>query len=181
MQRLLAALLILVTGGLARAETFELPGRGKLQVFFVGDWNVKTEDVGEMRVSVRPKDLKVNAEASFLLSTDDREEFQTPEKLAAYLQVVAERLIASGRVGRQKIKVEPVYSRQGHGFGFTLRDPKLAGRRSVPGDYKLVTAGIVRLTPGVVMDYNIFADSTTAESYQQLLGALEGAEFRANR
>jgi hypothetical protein len=110
-----------------------------------------------------------------VVSTDDRDDFGTPEKLQAYLEGVGRRLVESRRVAPQRIKIKPVYCRQGYGFCFTVR---LGGNQS---DYKFITAGLMRLVPGVVVETNLLADDLEGEPYQQLLGAVEGMEMLAER
>ena len=71
------------------------------------------------------------------------------------------------------------YNKQGFGFYFTLTDPKLVGKDPVPGDYKQVTVGLVRLSPTVMVEVQILSDGEKTEEYQQLLGMVEGMELSA--
>ena len=62
-----------------------------------------------------------------------------------------------------------------------ITDPELRGKPPEKGNYKVMSVGKIRLNAEVLIDVTISADSFRDEPYQQLLGAIEGMEYKPGR
>jgi hypothetical protein len=179
MRALLAALILSLPAASGLAETFTLREHGRLEVFPVGDWNVRSEDQGDLKIQFTPKNPKANAVCTLSVSAGGTDDSPTKAKLSRKVAETAQRMTESGDYGESVPAVKAFYSKQGFGFYFTLVDPKLAGKDPVPGDYKQATFGLIRLSPTVMVEVQILSDGDKTEEYQQLLGAVEGMELNA--
>jgi hypothetical protein len=66
----------------------------------------------------------------------------------------------------------------GYGYYCPFTDPNLVGKKPEMGNYKTISVGMIRLAPDVLLEVSISADGFNSEPYQQLLGAIEGMEFK---
>lgn len=177
--RALAAVLLLamLAAPAGRADVFKWSNGARLEIFPVGDWEIRSEDVGEFKILFAPKSRDINAVATFSISTDGSDDFPTHEKLTKQIAKVAERLSASGEFVERKPAVKAFYSAMGFGYYVMLTDAKLVGRPVVPGDYKQVCLGMIRLAPSVMVKVQILSDGEDTEGFQQLLGMAEGLTY----
>jgi hypothetical protein len=69
------------------------------------------------------------------------------------------------------------------GFGFycNFTDPNLRGKPMEKGNYKVMSAGKIRVTPTLLVDVQIMGEGFSDEAYNQLLGAVEGMEYAPGR
>ena len=179
MRRLLAILFspLLALGGLA--EVFPLREYGKLEFYPVGEWKFGSEDMGDLKIVIAPKRARDNAVASLSVAAGGGDEFPTEEKLARQLNEVAQRLAAGGEFVERKTTLKPIYCAQGFGFYFMFSDAKLVGRPVVPGDYKRICLGTIRVNANVMVRFQILSDGEETTAFQQLLGMIEGMELHA--
>ncbi len=179
MRRLLAILLfsLLALGGMA--EVFTLREYGKLEFYPVGEWKFGSEDMGDLKIVIVPKRARDNAVATLTVAAGGGDEFPTEEKLARQLTEVAQHLAASGDFSERKTSLKPIYCQQGFGFYFMFSDAKLAGRPVVPGDYKKICLGMIRVNANVMLRFQILSDGEETTAFQQLLGMIEGMELHA--
>ena len=179
MRRFLAMLLfsLLTLGGLA--QVFPLREYGKLVFYPVGEWKFGSEDMGDLKIVIAPKRARDNAVATFTVAAGGADEFSTPEKLTHQLKEVAQRLAEGGEFAERKATLKPIYCTQGFGFYFVFSDAKLAGRPVVPGDYKKICLGMIRVNANVMVRLQILSDGEETEAFQQLLGMVEGMELHA--
>jgi hypothetical protein len=169
--------LCLLAAPAGRAEVFRLPNGARLELFPVGDWKIRSEDVGEYKILFAPEHESINAVATFSISTEGSDDFPTHDKLTKQIAKVAERLTASGEFVERRPEVKAFYSSQGFGYYVMLTDAKLVGRAPVPGDYKKVCLGMIRLAPSVLVKVQILSDGEDTEGFQQLLGIAEGLAY----
>jgi hypothetical protein len=165
----------------AWADAFPLPNGGRLELFPVGKWRLSTEDIGEIRFILMPSDPKINARAIYSIGTEGGDEYATDDKLRVQMTRVAERLLASGEFVERRPVVKPFFPQQGFGYYAVMTDRKLVGRPLVPGDYKVVCLGMIRLAPGVMLKVQVLGESEEDSAYQQLLGIAEGALYTPPR
>lgn len=179
MRRLLAVLLLSLAALVGRAESFKLREHGRLEIYPVGDWKFGSEDVGELKIVIVPKHAKDNAIATLSISAGGPDEYPTDAKLARHLTIVAQRLAGSGEFVERKTTLKPIYHQQGFGFYFMFTEAKLFGRPSVPGEFKKICLGMIRLSSTVIVRVQILSDGEETEAFQQLLGMVEGMELKA--
>ena len=179
MRAILSALILVSAAAGGFAETVNLREHGRLELFPVGDWNIRSEDQGDIKIQFAPKNPKANAGCTLNVSAGGTDEYPTKAKLSRKVAETAQRMAESGEYGDTTPAVKAFYSKQGFGFYFTIVDPKLVGKDPVPGDYKQVTVGLIRLSPTVMVEVQILSDGEKTEEYQQLLGMVEGMELSA--
>ena len=113
------------------------------------------------------------------LSTEERRKLVTKARLK--LRVEAD----SQGVAQESVEGK-AYAREftlttGYGFYCSFTDPKLRGRPTEKGNYKVMSVGKIRLAPDVLVDVQIMGEGFSDEAYNQLLGAIEGMEFSPGR
>ncbi|MDI1336344.1 MAG: hypothetical protein PSU94_09205 [Lacunisphaera sp.] len=173
---LAALFLSFLTAGLS-PDTIDLHEYGKLTLYPVGDWNIHSEDLGDIRIRITPQDRKVNAACLLVVAPGGPDDFPTPEKLVERMQLSATRLRKSGDYAETKLNVKPFYRQSGFGCYYTLTDRKLVGKPPAPLEYKQITLGLIRLSPTVVARLQIMSDGEETQPCQQLLGMVEGMEL----
>lgn len=178
MRAILVVLVLSLPAASGLAETFSLREHGRLELFPVGEWKIHGEDQGDLKIQLTPKSPKANAASEITVTAGGSEEFSTKAKLSRQVAEAAKRMLESGDFVESTATIKPFYCKQGFGFYFTLTDPKLVGQKSVPGDYKQVTMGMIRLSAGVMVEVQILSDGEKTEAYQQLLGMIEGLELQ---
>ena len=179
MRALLAALILTLPAAGGLAEIFNLREQGRLEIFPVGDWTIRSEDQGDIKIQILPKKPKANAACELTVAAGGPDNFPTRAKLARQVAENARRLMETGEYGDTAPAVKAFYSKQGFGSYFTVIDPRLVGQDPVPGNYKQMTVGLLRLSSGVLVEVHILSDGDRTEEYQQLLGAVEGMELSA--
>lgn len=179
MRTRLAILLLILPGVAGWAETFALREHGRLEIFPVGEWKFSSEDVGELKIVIAPKRARDNAVATLAVVAGGPDEYPTEAKLMRRLTEIAQRLAESGEFAERKATLKPIYHQQGFGYYFIFSDAKLVGRPVIPGDFKNVCLGMIRLGPTILVRVQILSDGEETEAFQQLLGMVEGMELRA--
>ena len=176
-----AWLLFLWAAGTLCGEVAELNlgTRGVLTLYFPDGWKASvTEMGGQATLTVMPvDDDAVNATCTVAVTFPERDAFARRDRLKQQVEADAFSLLQSGAVeGRGEADAFLL----GSGFGFycSFVDPNLRGKPPIKGDYKVVSIGKIRLAPDVLASVQILADSFTDQPYQQLLGAIEGMEYR---
>jgi len=178
MRRILAVMLLFLPALAGLAETFPLRDYGKLVIYPVGDWKFGSEDVGELKIAIVPKRPQTNAVASITVAVGGTDDYPTEEKLTRQLAEVAQRLAASGDFAEKKVQLKTIYCTQGFGLYFMFSDAKLVGKPVVPGDYKKICLGMIRMNANVMIRVQIMSDGEETEGFQQLLGMIEGMELQ---
>lgn len=177
MKKFFALLVMMATCAWAQMETIDLGPHGQLTLYLLGDWKTDVSTLGrEVTLSIRPAKESTNASATIAVSFPDVDRFDTKSKLKMRVEIDCEPFLA------QSVESK-AYAREfklttGYGFYCNFTDAALRGKPSKPGDYKVVTAGKIKINPQVLADVFIGADGFREEAYQQLLGAIEGMEFK---
>lgn len=180
MKKLLALFLLVVAGACAQVETLDFGSRGKLTLYLPGDWKSSTTDMaGQFTLTLTPRKESVNASCTITVTFPDLDRYDTKNRLK--LRVEADSFAqAEGSVEGKAIAREFSLT-TGYGYYCSFTDPELRGKPSQPGNYKVMSVGKIRLAPDVLIDVAMMADGFKDEPYQQLLGALEGMEFKPGR
>lgn len=176
MKKLIPLLLLTVAAASAQVETLDFGSRGKLTLYLPGEWKVASSDMaGTYTVTLTPRNSSVNASGTIAVTFPEVDRYDTKSRLKLRVEADAYGL-AESSVERKAIAKE-FFLTSGYGFYCSFTDPELRGQPSQPGNYKVMTVGKIRLTPGVLVDVQLMADGFTEEPYQQLLGAIEGMEY----
>jgi hypothetical protein len=180
MKKIVTLFLLLAASALAQVETLDFGARGKLTIYLPGDWKVGTTDMaGTYTLTLTPKKESANASCTIAVTFPNEDRFDTKGRLKLRVEADAYGLAEGSVEGKAIAKEFSLAS--GFGFYCSFTDPDLRGRPSQPGNYKVMSVGKIKLAPDVLMDVQIMADGFRDEYYQQLLGAIEGMEFKAGR
>jgi hypothetical protein len=76
-----------------------------------------------------------------------------------------------------KAVAKPFDLKSGFGYHCDFTDPDLVNKPPQKGNFKTLSAGMIRLAPRVLVEVVIEGDGFASEPFQQLLGAIEGMEF----
>jgi hypothetical protein len=171
-------LLLALTATLLKAgpATLDLGSHGKCTLYFPDGWDVAVTDMaGTMTVTVSPTG-DANASCTIAVTYPEQDRFDTKSRLK--VRVEADGLpVAEGSVEGKAVAREFSVS-SGFGFYCNFTDAALKGKPPEKGNYKVTSMGKIHLAADVLMDVQILADDFRGAPYQQLLGAIEGLEFR---
>lgn len=177
-KKILVCFLLSVAGLWAQSEKLDFGVRGKLVIYLSEAWTFEVADYGERRiVKIVPKNGAVNANCELTITFPETDRFDTKQRLKMRVEVDAMRFASQSVEG--KARAQEFSLRSGWGYHCNFTDPNLEGKPSKPGDYKTITVGIIRLAPDVVVEVGISADGFNSAPYNELLGAIEGMEFKA--
>lgn len=177
MKKLFALFLLTVVSTLAQAEKINLGSHGKLTIYLADSWKFDVSDYGDRQiVKITPKSEAVNAEAEFTITFPETDRFDTKARLKLRVEIDATKFADMSVEG--KARAQEFMLGGGYGYYCTFTDPARVGQKPKKGDFKNISVGIIRLAPDVVMEVSISADGVNSEPYQQLLGAIEGMEFK---
>lgn len=180
MKKLLALFLLTVASAFAQVETLDFGPRGTLTLYLPGDWKAATTDMaGQYTVTITPTKESVNASCTIAVTFPDTDRYDTKARLK--LRVEADNRSAAEAAVEGKAIAKEFSLTTGYGFYCNLTDPELRGKPPEKGNYKNASVGKIRLSPDVLLDVQIMADGFREEPYQQLLGAIEGMEFKPGR
>ncbi|MCX6956825.1 MAG: hypothetical protein NTV51_32265 [Verrucomicrobia bacterium] len=178
MKKLLGLFLLSVVSLFAQAEKLDFGARGKLTIYLTDNWSIETSDFGDRKmIKVTPKDSKVNAHMEITVTFPETDRFDTKARLKMRVEVDATKFSEQSVEG--KARAQEFSLGTGYGYYCTFTDPDLVGKPPQPGNFKNVSVGLIRLAPDVILEVGINADGVNSEPYQQLLGAIEGMEFKA--
>lgn len=180
MKKLLALFLVAAACAFAQVETVDLGPHGKLTLYLPGEWKTHVSTLGrEVTLTLKPAKDSVNASGTLTVSFPDVDRYDTKAKLKMRVEIdgagFAEQSVERRAVARE------FNLTTGYGFYCNFTDAELRGKPSEPGNFKVATAGKIRLSPQVLVDVFIGADEFRDEAYQNLLGAIEGMEFTPGR
>jgi hypothetical protein len=180
MSRLLLLLCLLAAPLAAQVERLDLGPRGRLTLYLPGEWRTTTtRSASELTLTVHPRRESVNASLTLAVTFPETDRFDTKARLKLRVEADCQGLAQESVEGK-------AYGREfsltaGYGFYCSFTDPKLRGRPTEKGNYKVLSAGKVRLAPDVLVDVQIMGEGFSDEAYNQLLGAVEGMEFSPGR
>jgi hypothetical protein len=175
------ALALLFTGGLLRAQTdtIDLRSHGSLTLYLDDNWKVGTSEFGDrVIVNIEPKD-DTNATCTMTITFPEQDRLSTKAKLKTQVEV-SSRVYEESSVEGKSVARE-LNTQAGYGYYCSFTDPELVGKPPQKGNFKTISVGMVHVTPDVLIEFGINADGFRSEPYQQLLGALEGMEYKPRR
>lgn len=180
MRKILTLFLLALASASAQEQVLNFGPRGKLVMFLLGDWKATVIDMaGQYEVTFTPKKDDVNATCSIKVTYPEQDRYDTKARLKLRVETdgahFAEQSVEGKAYGRE------FAISTGYGFYCNFTDAALRGKPAPPGEFKVVSAGKIRLAPDILIDVFIGADSFRDEPYQQLLGAIEGMEFKPGR
>jgi hypothetical protein len=182
MKKLLVSFLFVVSCACAQVHTLDFGSRGKLVVYLLGDWKVSDSSIADQHtLTISPAKESKNASCKIEVTFPDADRFDTKARLKLRVEADCRGYEEESVEGKAYAKEFTLSVPGAYGYYCSFTDSSLRGRPSKPGDYKVVSAGKIRLTPEVLVDVFIGADAFRDEAYQQLLGAIEGMEFKAGR
>ena len=180
MKKLYVLFLVLAACAYAQVETLDFGSRGKLTLYLPGDWKIATTDMaGQYTVTITPTKESINASCTIGVTFPETDRFDTKARLK--LRVEADNRSAAEAAVEGKAIAKEFTLTTGFGFYCNLTDPELRGKPPEKGNYKNASIGKIRLAPDVLLDVQIMADGFNSEPYQQLLGAIEGMEYKPAR
>lgn len=178
MKRLLGCFLLTLACAFGQEQVLDLGSHGKVTLYLLGDWKSTVINMaGQYEVTLTPKDENLNASCSLKVSYPETDRYDTKARLK--LRVEADCAPFAEQSVEGKAYAREFNISTGYGFYCNFTDAALRGaKKAPPGEFKVVSAGKLRLAPDVLIEVFIGADSFKEDSYQQILGAIEGLEFK---
>jgi hypothetical protein len=177
MKKLFVLLLLSAVGVFAQAEKLDFGAHGKLTIYIADNWSFETSDFGDRRiVKIVPKSSSVNANLEMTITFPETDRFDTKARLKMRVEIDAMKFADQSVEG--KARGQEFSLGAGYGYYCPFTDPNLVGKKPEMGNYKTISVGMIRLAPDVLLEVSISADGFNSEPYQQLLGAIEGMEFK---
>lgn len=175
MKRILALFFLTTAGLFAQSETVDLGSHGRLTLYHEDGWKVEVADYGDRRLLTLTPKGEVNATCTLTITFPGQDHFPTKAKLRLQVEADSEKF-AEGSVEGKAVAHEFAV-RTGFGWYCSFTDPDLVGKPPEPGNYKVISGGLVHVAPDVLVEVAISADGFKSEAYQQLLGVVEGMDF----
>lgn len=161
----------------AQEHTLDFGPRGKATLYLLGDWKATVISMaGQYDIMFAPKKDSINAQATIKVTYPDVDRYDTKQRLK--LRVEADCLAYEPQSVEGKARAREFAIGTGYGFYCNFTDAALRGKKAPPGEFKVISVGRIRLAADVHLEIFIGADSFSEEAYQQLLGAIEGMEYR---
>lgn len=181
MRKYLVLFLLTCAGAFAQEQVLDFGARGKLTLFLLGDWKaVVINMAGQYEVTFTPRKESINASCSFKVTFPDVDRYDTKARLKLRVEADCAPYAEQSVEGKAYAKEFAIGT--GYGFYCNFTDAALRGNKPAPpGEFKVVSAGKIRLTPEILIEIFLGADSFRDEAYQQILGAIEGMEFKPGR
>lgn len=169
--------LLLATSALRAQETISLGSHGRLVLYLAGGWVIDESNLANRGTwTIVPKDEAVNASCAITVTYPEVDRFDTKARLKLRVEADGQGM-AQGSVEGKAVAKELTLT-SGYGFVCSFTDPELRGKPPQKGNFKVISIGRIRLAPDILLEISISADGFRDEPYQQLLGAIEGMEFR---
>jgi hypothetical protein len=157
------------------ADTFDLGKPGTLTISVPDTWTAKGEAVGDQgyNITVTPKG---DANAALRLTA-----FFGPMEAPVPDDQIQERFVArlepviAGSV-EKKATVQQLKVGAGSGFCISLSDASLVGKPSVPGNYKVMTSGMIKPAEGVIIAVTLFTDAKDGTEFAEGIKMLESLQ-----
>jgi hypothetical protein len=158
-----------------KTETIDLQAKGRIIVTLPAGWTVVREDPDN------PLDLSLKAPPG--VNATARLTFGFPEegKLETAAEVRARAIEIGGDEADASVEKRTVLQtfklRSGYGYYSSYTDPKLVGKKPVPGDYKTITVGMFRPASGIIAIVSILCDDLAGPEFKQLQQVVETLEL----
>ncbi|GEP41927.1 hypothetical protein [Brevifollis gellanilyticus] len=171
------ALLLLTSASELRAEDFDLGKNGQLSVAVPEGWEGKAKEIPGVGVdiTVRPKTPR-NMACKLTVLFIPAEQELTPEQVIERWKGTLGQF-AEGSVEKEA-KVEKLNLKSGVGVYASFTDPSLVGKPSEPGNYKVMSPGMIHLKKELVIATTIFADDKAAPEFAVLVKMLESVTLK---
>ena len=179
----LLALFLLTFACLHGQETIDLGPHGKLTLYLLGDWKVDDRSMANDRtIVIKPKKDSANVICKIEVTFPDVDRYSRKDKLKLQVEADCRGYEEQSVEGKAYAKEFRLGIPGGFGFYCSFTDASLrSGPSTKADDYRVVSAGKIRVSPNVLLDVFIGADAFRSEAYQQLLGAIEGMEYTPAR
>lgn len=158
-----------------KTETIDLQAKGRIIVTLPAGWTVVREDPDNR--------LDLSLKAPPGVNATARLTFGFPEegKLETAAEVRARAIEIGGDEADASVEKRTVLQtfklRSGYGYYSSYTDPKLVGKKPVPGDYKTITVGMFRPAPGIIAIVSILCDDLAGSEFKQLQQVVETLEL----
>ncbi|MEO7412018.1 MAG: hypothetical protein ABIZ81_01560 [Opitutaceae bacterium] len=180
LKKFLSLLLLSAAVLQAQSGTIDLRSHGSLEIYLEDNWKMNTSEFGDrVIVNIEPKDEAINANAALTITFPEQDRYSTKPKLKTQVEVIG-RVYEEGSVERKSVSRE-LNTRAGYGFYCSYTDPELVGKPPQKGNFKGISVGLIRVAPDVLIELAISADDFRGKPYQELLGAIEGMEYKPRR
>ena len=182
MKKFPALLLLTAACAFSQVETLNLGSHGQLTLYLLGDWKVNSTNIADQfSIMIEPAKESANCSCKIEITFPQSDLYSTKAKLKLRAEADCKQFEEESVEGKAYARELSLNVPGGYGFVCNFTDSSLRGKPSQPGNFKVVTAGKIRLAPDVLVDVFIGADAFKDENYQQLLGAIEGMEFKGGR
>lgn len=158
-----------------KTETVDLEGKGRIVLVVPAGWSVVREDPDNPRDLLLKAPEGANAEARLTFGIPVDDSLETAAGIRAKAIELGEDQVDQSVEKRTVLQTFKL--RSGYGYYSSYTDPKLVGKKPVPGDYKVISVGIFRPAPGIVGIVSILCDDLAGPENQQLLAMLENLEL----
>jgi hypothetical protein len=180
MKKLFALVLLTAVSCFGQEQVLDFGPRGKVTMYLLGNWKATTINMaGQYELTLTPNNDEVNASCTIKVSYPDVDRYDTKARLK--LRVEADCAQYSELSVERKAYAKEFVIGTGYGYYCSFTDAMLKGKKAPPGEFKVISSGKIRLTPDILIDIFMGADSFRDEAYQQLLGAIEGMVYTPGR
>ncbi|HVS50727.1 MAG TPA: hypothetical protein VHD62_00120 [Opitutaceae bacterium] len=157
--------------------TLDLGSHGQLTLYFPEGWKVtSTNMAGQATLTATPAG-DANATCTLQVSFPEQDRFDTKSRLKTRVEADGYPIAENSVEGKAIAHEFSLTS--GFGFYCSFTDAELRGKPATKGEFKVMSLGKIHLAPDVLIDVQIMADAFRDKAYQELLGAIEGMEFKA--
>lgn len=158
-----------------KTETIDLQARGRIVLTLPTGWNVVREDPENPLDFTLKAPPGVNATARLTFGFPEEGKLETASEVRARAIEIGEDE-ADASVEKRTV-LQTFKLRSGYGYYSSYTDPKLVGKKPVPGDYKTITVGLFRPAPGVIGIVSILCDDLAGTEFKQLQQVVETLEL----
>jgi hypothetical protein len=173
----LVALLFVYSSSALHGEDFDLGKNGRLSVAVPAGWEAKPQEITGVGVdiTVRPKTPQNMACKMTVLFIPAEQELTPEQVIERWKGTLGQ--FAEGSVEKEA-KVEKLDLKAGVGVYASFTDPSLVDKPSEPGNYKVMSPGMIHLKKELVIATTIFADDKAAPEFAALVKMLESVSLK---
>lgn len=154
------------------ADKFDLGTHGDLEVAVPATWSAKSQSAGEQgfNIMIKPKsDANAGLQITALFMKVDQsisDEDMQKRFADSLVQMVPGSVEKKADLKKLKLKGATACY-------VSLTDESLVGKPSVPGNFKVMTSGMAKLSDGVVTSFTLFSDDKTGADFTEGLKIIE--------